>query len=249
MGSGLILKMPVAKKSPKRQRKTIRIRLGKILFDLFLAFLALTVVPVLIYGVTNPATTPLLWIRWAENDQSDRYTRVIKHWVPVERISPHLIKAVVSAEDQKFFQHNGFDWQAIESAIKVNLTSKRTIGASTISMQTSRNVFLWQGRNFLRKGLESYFTVLIENLWSKKRILEVYLNVIEWGKGIYGCEAASRYYFNHSAKTLSPVEAAWLAAILPSPRRWSIHRPQTHVANRHARILNSMTHVRIPRLG
>ncbi len=241
--------MSVFKKSPKGRKKTIRIRLGKILFDLFLAFLAFTVVPVLIYAVTNPSTTPLLWIRWAENDQSDRYTRVIENWVPVERISPHLIKAVISAEDQKFFHHNGFDWQAIESAIRVNLTSNRTIGASTISMQTSRNVFLWQGRNFLRKGLESYFTVLIENLWSKKRILEVYLNVIEWGNGIYGCEAASRYYFNHSATTLSPVEAAWLAAILPSPRRWSIRRPQQHVTNRHARILKSMTKVRIPRLG
>jgi len=165
------------------------------LFDLLLAFLALTVVPVLIYSATDPATTPLLWIRWAENDKSEHYTRVIKNWIPVERISPHLIKAVIAAEDQKFFQHHGFDWQAIESAIKVNLTSNRTIGASTISMQTSRNVFLWQGRTLVRKGLESYFTVLIENLWSKKRILEVYLNVIEWGQGIYGCEAASRYYF------------------------------------------------------
>lgn len=241
--------MTVAKKSSKRRKKTFRIRLGKILFDVLLAFLALTVVPVLIYSATNPATTPLLWIRWAENDKSDRYTRVIKDWVPVERISPHLIKAVIAAEDQKFFQHHGFDWQAIESAIKVNLTSDRTIGASTISMQTARNVFLWQGRNFVRKGLETYFTVLIENLWSKNRILEVYLNVIEWGKGIYGCEAASQHYFNHSASTLSPVEAAWLAAILPSPRRWSIRQPQKHVGARQARILNSMTKVRVPRLS
>jgi len=241
--------MTVVKNPTKGRKKTFRIRLGKILFDLFLAFLVLTVVPVLIYSATDPATTPLLWIRWAENDKSDRYTRVIKSWVPAERISPHLIKAVVAAEDQKFFQHHGFDWQAIESAIKVNLTSSRTIGASTISMQTSRNVFLWQGRNLARKGLEFYFTVLIENLWSKKRILEVYLNVIEWGEGIYGCEAASRYYFNHSATTLSPVEAAWLAAILPSPRRWSIRRPQNHVVTRQARILNSMAHVRVPRLS
>lgn len=241
--------MSAVKKPAKGRKKTFRIRLSKILFDLILAFLVLTVVPVLIYSVTNPSTTPLLWVRWAENDKSDRYTRVIKKWVPVERISPHLIKAVISAEDQKFFQHNGFDWQAIESAIQVNLTSKRTIGASTISMQTSRNVFLWQGRNFLRKGLESYFTVLIENLWSKKRILEVYLNVIEWGRGIYGCEAAARYYFNRPASTLSPIEAAWLAAILPSPRRWSIHRPQKHVAIRQARILSNMSKVRVPRLS
>jgi len=241
--------MPVVKNPTRGRKKTFRIRLGKILFDLLLAFLALTVVPVLIYSATDPATTPLLWIRWAENDKSEHYTRVIKNWIPVERISPHLIKAVIAAEDQKFFQHHGFDWQAIESAIKVNLTSNRTIGASTISMQTSRNVFLWQGRTLVRKGLESYFTVLIENLWSKKRILEVYLNVIEWGQGIYGCEAASRYYFNHSATTLSPVEAASLAAILPSPRRWSIHRPQKHVVNRQAKILNNMAHVRVPRLS
>lgn len=241
--------MTVVKNPTKRRKKTWRIRLGRILFDLLLAFLALTVVPVLLYSATDPATTPLLWIRWAENDKSDRYTRSLKNWVPVERISPHLIKAVIASEDQKFFQHHGFDWQAIESAIKVNFTSNRTIGASTISMQTSRNVFLWQGRNLVRKGLESYFTVLIENLWSKERILEVYLNVIEWGQGIYGCEAASQYYFNHSATTLSPVEAAWLAAILPSPRRWSIHRPQRHVVNRQARILSNMSHVRVPRLS
>ena len=243
--------MSAVPKFPKKPRKkrVFRIRLGKILFDLFLAFLALTVVPVLIYSATNPATTPLLWIRWAENDRNDRYTRVFKNWVPVERISPHLIRAVIAAEDQKFFQHRGFDWQAIESAIKVNLTSKRTLGASTISMQTSRNVFLWQGRNLVRKGLESYFTVLIENLWSKQRILEVYLNVIEWGKGIYGCDAASRHYFNHSCETLSPVEAAWLAAVLPNPRVWSIRHPQQRVEKRQTRILNSMIRVRLPSFG
>ncbi len=233
----------------RKKKKTLRIRLGKILFDLVLLFLTVTVVPVLIYGVTDPSTTALMWIRWAENDQSDRYPRALKHWVPLERISPHLLKAVIAGEDQKFFQHNGFDWQAIESAIKINLTTDRTIGASTISMQTSRNAFLWQGRNFLRKGLETYFTVLIENLWSKKRILEVYLNIIEWGKGVYGCEAASRYYFNRSARDLSPVEAAWLAAVLPNPRAWSIRHPQKHVEQRQARILSVMNKTSLPRLG
>ena len=243
--------MSVVPNSPRRPRKkkVFRIRLGKILFDLVLAFLVLTVVPVLIYAVTDPQTTPLLWIRWAENDKSDRYPRVIKNWIPLERISPHLVKAVITAEDQKFFQHHGFDWQAIESAIKVNLTSKRTIGASTISMQTSRNAFLWQGRNLFRKGLETYFTVLIENLWPKSRILEIYLNIIEWGEGIYGCDAASRYYFKHSCATLSPVEAAWMAAVLPNPRVWSIRRPQRHVERRQARILNSMMRIRLPRLS
>jgi len=233
----------------RKKKKTVRIRLGKFFFDLVLLFLTVTVVPVLIYGVTDPSTTALMWIRWAENDYSEQYPRAIHNWVPIERISPHLVKAVIAGEDQKFFQHNGFDWEAIESAIKVNLTTDRTIGASTISMQTSRNAFLWQGRNFLRKSLESYFTVLIENLWSKTRILEVYLNIIEWGKGVYGCEAASRYYFNRSAQDLSPVEAAWLAAVLPNPRIWSIRRPQKYVEERQARILNTMHQTRLPRIS
>ena len=229
-----------------KKKKTIRIRLGKFLFDVVFLFLTFTVVPTLIYSAANPPTTPLMWIRWAENDRSENYPRKLPHWVPLERISPHLIKAAIAAEDQKFFAHKGFDWQAIESAIRVNLEGKRTIGASTISMQTSRNVFLWQGRNWLRKSLESYFTLLIENFWAKDRILEVYLNVIEWGRGIYGCEAAAQYYFKHACSRISPVEAAWLAAILPNPREWSIHRPQKHVERRQARILKVMTHDHLP---
>ncbi len=235
------------RRKPKKQR-TIRVRLGRYLFDAVFLFLTLTVVPVLIYSAADPPTTPLMWIRWMENDRSENHPRKLRFWVPIERISPHLIKAAIAAEDQKFFVHKGFDWQAIESAIRVNLEGKRRLGASTISMQTSRNVFLWQGRNWLRKSLESYFTLLIENLWAKERILEVYLNVIEWGRGIYGCEAAARYYFNRSCTQLSPVEAAWLAAILPNPREWSIHRPQKHVERRQARILKVMTRAHLPGL-
>lgn len=174
---------------------------------------------------------------------------MIKSWTSWERISRRLTKAVITAEDQKFFQHHVVYWRAVESAIKTNLTSARIVGASVISMQISRNAFLWQGRNLLRKGLEFYFTVLIENLWSKNRILEVYLNVIEREEGIHGCDAASRYYFKRSREILSPVEAAWLAAILPDPRVWSIRRPRRHVERRQARILNSMVHIRTPRLG
>ncbi|MFQ5450517.1 MAG: monofunctional biosynthetic peptidoglycan transglycosylase [Nitrospinaceae bacterium] len=239
---------PSAVKAKRRKSKRIiRIRLGKIVFDLILIFLAITVLPVLLYGLTNPSTSALMWIRWAENDYKPEYPRFVDHWIPLKRISPHLIKAVISAEDQKFFQHHGFDWKAIESALKANLTSRRTLGASTISMQTSRNVFLWQGRNWPRKLLESYFTVLIESLWSKARILEIYLNIIEWGTGIYGCEGASRAYFHHSAATLSPVEAAWMAAILPNPRDWSIRKPQKHVEERQARILKTMRTAPLPR--
>ncbi len=170
------------------------------------------------------------------------------HWVALQETSPNLVKAVIASEDQKFFQHQGFDWDAIESALVTNITTDRKVGASTISMQTSRNVFLWQGRTWIRKALESWFTILIESFWSKQRILEVYLNVIEWGDGIYGCEDAAQAYFNRSANSLSPVEAAWLVSVLPSPRRWSIHKPHSDLQIRQTRILNTMDRIRLPKI-
>jgi len=238
----------------KRNRKAakgnrqIRVHPGRLLFDLLLCFLAFTVVPVLLYNVFDPPTTALMWIRWTEQDRSSDFPRAFQHWTRLDEVSPHLIRAVIASEDQKFFHHRGFDWQAIEAAVKTNLTTDRRVGASTISMQTARNVFLWQKRNWLRKGLEAYFTVLIEALWSKQRILEVYLNVIEWGDGIFGCEAAARAYFNRSAQNLSPVEAAALAAVLPNPRAWSVVHPQDFVEDRQARILDVMSKVNLPRL-
>ena len=168
------------------------------------------------------------------------------HWKPLDKISPNLIRAVIAAEDQKFFYHDGFDWQAIEAAIKTNLSTDRIVGASTISMQTARNVFLWQKRNWLRKSLEAWFTVLIEFLWTKERILEVYLNVIEWGDGLFGCESASRHYYKHTSETLSPVEAALMASVLPSPRNWSVIKPEPHVSDRQSKILKAMNKIRIP---
>ncbi|MCH8156564.1 MAG: monofunctional biosynthetic peptidoglycan transglycosylase [Nitrospinae bacterium] len=224
----------------------IQVRIGKILFDLALCFLAFTVIPVLIYRVVDPPTTALLLTRWAEAGYEESHPKVFEHWAPLDRISPHLVRAVIAAEDQKFFYHRGFDWQAIEAAIRTNLSTDRKVGASTISMQTARNVFLWQKRNWLRKSLEAWFTILIEALWSKERILEVYLNVIEWGDGLFGCETASRFYFKRASATLSPVEAARMAAVLPSPRRWSVLNPQPHVADRQSKILRVMSRVRIP---
>ncbi|KMP11404.1 hypothetical protein UZ36_04600 [Candidatus Nitromaritima sp. SCGC AAA799-C22] len=224
----------------------MKIRLGKILFDLILLFLVLTVIPVLAYRVIDPPTTALVWVRWAEAGYAESRPKAFAYWTPLDKISPHLIRAVVAAEDQKFFYHRGFDWQAIEAAIKTNLSTDRTIGASTISMQTARNVFLWQERNWLRKSLEAWFTVLIEALWSKERILEVYLNVIEWGDGVFGCETGSRLYFKHPAATLSPVEAAKMAAVLPNPRRWSVVNPQSYVTDRQSKILRTMNRIRIP---
>ena len=188
----------------------------------------------------NPPTTPLLWIRWMEGDMSQTFSRNLNSWVPLENISKQLLKAVIAAEDQKFFEHKGFDWLAIEYAIKTNFTSDRKVGASTISMQTARNVFLWQKRSLLRKLLESYFTLLIEFFWSKQRILEVYLNVIEWGDGIFGCEQAAMHYFKHPSLKLSPIESAWMAAVLPSPLHWTNRPTPVYVEVRQSKILDAL---------
>lgn len=187
-----------------------------------------------------------MWIRWMESDSGKHYPLFTKDWRSLNEISPRLVRAVISSEDQKFFAHNGFDWEAAVNALEVNLTTKRKIGASTISMQTARNVFLWQERNWLRKGLEAYFTFLIEAFWSKERILEVYLNVIEWGDGVFGCENASQKYFHHSARWVTRKDAAWMAAILPNPRDWTKASYQNHVEKRQARILLSMRKLKLP---
>jgi monofunctional glycosyltransferase len=235
------------KKKHKRgkNKKTLRIRIGKIVFDLLLCFVALTLTPVLLYRFVDPPTTPLMWIRWAENITEKNLPRSLNNWVSLDKVSPAMKKAVIAAEDQKFFSHNGFDWLAIEYALKTNITTDRKLGASTISMQTARNVFLWQNRTWLRKLMESYFTMLIEFFWSKQRILEVYLNVIEWGDGIYGCERAAKSYFKHASKTLSPVESAWMAAVLPSPLNWTKRPTSAHVKARQLKILNVLPSIRI----
>ena len=180
-----------------------------------------------------------------ESGTQQNLPRSLNAWMPIEKVSPNLLKAVISAEDQKFFSHDGFDWLAIEYAIQTNLTTDRKVGASTISMQTARNVFLWQGRTWLRKLLESYFTVLIEIFWSKQRILEVYVNVIEWGDGIFGCEQAAQTYFKHSSKIISPVESAWMAAVLPLPLHRTRRPTPAHVQARQLKVLDAMPHIRI----
>jgi monofunctional biosynthetic peptidoglycan transglycosylase len=235
----------------KRKRKRdkgknpVRIRIGKIVFDILLCIVAFTLISVLIFRFVNPPTTPLMWIRWVESGAQQNYSRSLNTWVSLEKISPNILKAVIGAEDQKFFTHNGFDWLAIEYAIQTNFMTGRKTGASTISMQTARNVFLWQNRTWLRKLLESYFTVLIEFFWSKQRILEVYLNVIEWGDGVFGCEQAAQTYFKHSSKKLSPVESAWMAAVLPRPRHWTLRPIPAHVEARQLKILDVMQKVRL----
>lgn len=182
-------------------------------------FVGVPLALVLVYRFVPPPLTPLMLIRAIQGEGMER------RWVPIEAVAPDLIRAVVVAEDSKFCSHHGFDWDAIDNAIDRYEEGGRVLGASTISMQTAKNVFLWPGRNFLRKGIEAVFTVLIEQIWGKRRILEVYLNVVEWGHGVYGAEAAAQTHFHASARSLSRHDAAALAAVLPNPRRWSPERP------------------------
>jgi monofunctional biosynthetic peptidoglycan transglycosylase len=161
-------------------------------------------------------------------------------WVSLARISPHMAQAVVAAEDQRFLQHSGFDFVAIEKAWQANLRGKRLRGGSTLSQQTAKNVFLWSGRSYIRKGLEAYFTVLIEAGWGKSRILEVYLNTVEFGTGIFGVEAAARHYFGVPAARLSASQAALLAAVLPNPHRFLVQQPSPYIKQRQQFILRQM---------
>ena len=205
----------------------LKVMIGLILFS-FLLVLLFKWVPV-------PAT-PLMAIRAVQYPEEE-----IRHdWVPIEQISNNLQMAVIASEDQNFTTHQGFDLKAIRKAIEENKTRKKDRGASTISQQTAKNLFLWPDSSWLRKGLEVYFTFLIELLWSKERILEVYLNSIEMGKGIYGAEAASRAWFSKSAEDLSPYEAAAIAAILPNPRQYSANPPGPYIAQRKAWIVRQM---------
>jgi monofunctional biosynthetic peptidoglycan transglycosylase len=162
------------------------------------------------------------------------------HWMPWDLISPHAGMAVIAAEDQKFPHHLGFDLDAIANVLADYQEGDRLRGASTISQQVAKNLFLWSGRSFLRKGLETYFTVLIELLWPKQRILEIYVNIAEFGPGIFGVEAASQAYFNKSAMALQPFEAALLAAVLPNPARLRVSNPSPYVRDRQRWIIHQM---------
>jgi monofunctional biosynthetic peptidoglycan transglycosylase len=188
-----------------------------------LSVLALRVVP--------PPVTILMLERLAQGKGLE------KRWRPLDRISPSLQTAVIAAEDDGFCRHHGFDWEAIRAAAAHNARSPNKIkGGSTISQQTAKNVFLWPSRDYVRKGLEAGYTVLIETLWGKRRILEVYLNVVEWGPGLYGAQAAAQRYFHEDASALTPDQSARLAAILPSPLKWRAVNPGRYVARRSRRI-------------
>ncbi len=192
-------------------------RLLKTILKVIIGFIILSVITTLIYRFTPVPVTPLMLIRCVEQKVDGKNMKLSKDWKPLEEISPNLQLAVVCSEDQNFLLHYGFDFKALKKAMINNEKKKKIRGGSTISQQTAKNVFLWNGRNYIRKGLEVYFTLLIETAWSKERIMEVYLNVIEFGDGIYGAEAASQHYFKRSAAKLSNEQAAILASLLPNP--------------------------------
>ena len=184
------------------------------LVKLVLAFLILSTLWVLAYRFVNPPVTVTMLVDMAAGRGAARA------WLPIDRIDRDLVHAVIAAEDSKFCEHSGFDRRAIEEAMRRNARGGSVLrGGSTISQQTAKNAFLWQGGGFFRKGLEAWFTFLVENLWDKRRIMEVYLNIAETGIGTYGAEAGARRYFRHSASTLSPIEASRIAAVLPLPKR------------------------------
>lgn len=208
-------------------------------------FLLLSVAWVVLYRFIPVPFTYLMFQRWIENKWENKEARILHDWVPAKEISNKLQLAVFCSEDQNFIWHWGFDFSAIEKATKYNDRQKKRKrtkfrGASTITQQCAKNVFLWPSRSYIRKGFEVYFTILIELFWSKQRIMEVYLNSIEMGNGIYGAEAASQYYFHHSARNLSSSEAAAIAAVLPNPRKWNPTKPTPFIVRRKMWILNQM---------
>ncbi len=226
-------KKPAARKSKKAPKA--KSRLGRIIGMAFMLLLLVGVVgpvmTVIVYRFVPPPVTFLMIQRMFEGKGLDR------KWIALDDMSPALPRAVIAAEDAKFCQHNGFDFSAMQKAMKNNeRRPSRIRGGSTISQQTAKNVFLWPQRSYVRKGLEAYFTVLIETIWGKKRIMEVYLNSIEMGPGIYGAEAAAQRYFRVSAADLSNAQAARMAAILPSPLKWKAAKPGPYVKRRSRKI-------------
>jgi monofunctional biosynthetic peptidoglycan transglycosylase len=203
-------------------------------------FLVLCVLVVLLFRFVPVPVSGLMVQRRIESWSAAKPYASRHRWVPLEEISPNLGAAVIAAEDQNFTEHFGFDWQAIEKAVQHNEHSRRKRGASTLSQQTAKNLFLWNSRSWTRKGLEAWFTLLIEADWPKRRILEVYLNIVEFGDGIYGAEAAARTYFGKPAARLTPAEAALLAAVLPNPRKFRANAPSEYLRGRQAWILNQM---------
>lgn len=210
-----------------------------------LYFFGISVFFVILFKFVPVPFTPLMGIRALEQKEDGKEMTCSHDWVSLNEMAPNLQKAVIASEDGTFLSHHGFDFGAMQKAFKNNSKGKRLKGGSTISQQTAKNVFLWQGRSYLRKGLEAYFTVLIEIFWGKERIMEVYLNSIEMGDGVYGVEAASQHWYGKSAKSVSKREAAGIAAILPNPRKFKASHSSSYTERRKGRIMKHMNYVKL----
>ena len=207
--------------------------------------LALLVIPIIEVGCVrgiDPPITPLMLLRPLEARLEKKPSRIrYYNWIPLSQMPRDFLQAVVLSEDQRFFQHHGFDWKQIAIARQeAERKGKSPRGASTITMQCARSLFLWQGRSWVRKGLEAYYTFWMERLLSKRRILELYANVIETGDGVYGLEAAAQFHYKRTAARLTRDQNAMIAALLPNPRHWDPHQPNKALTRRHARILEQI---------
>src|SRR6267143_2988842 len=209
----------------------------RMLIVVFVLLILLPVTLTLAYRFVPPPTTPLAAATWMEEGT------IYKIWTPIQDISPALVRATICAEDANFCTHHGFDWQAIEKAMRQNIPGRRVRGGSTISQQTAKNVFLTPHRNWLRKGLETYLTVMIEALWPKRRILEIYLNEVQFGSNVFGAVAAAEYYFHKPAAWLNGAEAARLAAVLPDPEDWRVLDAGPYVESRTLTLMDRIMEV------
>ena len=231
-------KQPIKKEPTSFMRK-----LTRFLLKILLWFVGISLFFVVFFKFVPVPFTPLMVIRGIENKVAGNEVFFSHDWEPIENISMNLQKAVIASEDGTFLKHNGFDFVAMQKAYKSNERGRRIKGGSTISQQTAKNVFLWQGRSYLRKGLEAYFTVLIEIIWGKERIMEVYLNSIEMGNGVYGAQAATEHWYRKDAASLTLIQAAGIAAILPNPRKYSATSSSTYINRRKAKIVRVMRQV------
>lgn len=231
----------MTKKKTGQSGSESRLKLiGRLLRKATIWFAGITFFWVLALRFINPPVTFLMLQRGVERKLNGKEWKIEKEWISSDRISSSLKRAAIAGEDVNFLNHWGFDFKAMEKAYEKNQKGKRLAGGSTISQQTAKNVFLWPGRSYIRKAFEVYFTVLIEALWGKERILEVYLNVIETGDGLYGVEAAAWNYYHKPAEKLSRQQAALLVAVLPNPRRWSPARPTSYIYYKQSLILRNM---------
>lgn len=218
-------------------------RIQKVLQWIVLLFFGSTILAVLVYRFAPVPVTPLMVIRCTQQMARGEKVRLKHHWVPLDSISKYLPVAVMASEDQRFMTHHGFDLVEIQNALEERENGKRIRGGSTISQQTAKNVFLWPTSSWVRKGFEAYFTVLIELTWSKERIMEVYLNSIEMGDGIYGAEAVAQQHFGRPASNLTRANCALIAATLPNPLRYSSKDPSRYMLKRQTAIMRQMKHI------